>query len=100
MGGDETAEAQRLAEPVPHDRKYGLAGDHGNAAAHFHVDDDAGGPKDDGPQQSVPERGACLKRKDDLPEIHEAAERRHDSKRDAEQFPHAWKVSLKPKAIW
>src|SRR6185369_17887955 len=78
--------------------KHRLLRDHGDPAAHFHIDNDCDGAKHNRPKQSVLEKSTGLKGEHDLPEIYKLAERGHDSERYAQKFLHRRFLALSASA--
>src|SRR6185437_1856706 len=99
--GDQDGETKTASEAVANHREYWLFRNHGDATAHFHVNDDRGSSERDCPHELVSEERAGLSGKDDLAEINESAKRGHNAERDAEELFHSadlacsrpWRIS-------
>src|SRR5207249_8767385 len=69
--------------------EHRLAGHRGDPAAHLRIHDDADHADDDHPEQLIAEGRACCDVEDEIADVDEAADRREDSERDAEDLAHA-----------
>ncbi len=85
---DQRPEARAEADPLAHEVEDGTLRDGGHPSAHLRVHDDPDDADDDDPQQLEAERGSCLGVEDEVADVDEPADRRHDPERDLEELLH------------
>src|SRR5882757_9104178 len=88
IGCDKHDEAEPVSKPGTNDCKNWFVRNHCNSSTHFHIDDNRNRAEDNRPEKTESEDGAGLHRKNNLPEVYESPQGRHDAKRNTEQFSH------------